>query len=219
MNRIFAPIFNAINALFDGMNRRTADMIRQIYIFLIVVFCIIGIIIGSSMGKKSARKSGVQLADTTNSVFSIEIQTARANGKYDSILEGGMESGLDMKDAPKQTAPAREKLSPEDSLRIVEPEKDRHIKTAPDVMDRNDLSSPPRMDEEKDFSKNTKTLSRSEEKKSGVVVDKEIPPLLNDRKPEAKGDDIRSEKPIKAKEKESAKKPLKPLKKKEDLAE
>jgi hypothetical protein len=214
ISRILSPITNAIGSILGGMNQRTVDMIRQTYVFIIVILCVVGAILGYSSGKHSAKKTGVQMAETTNSAFDTDILLEHKRGSFDSVLDSELESGLDMKDPQKSGLPAKERLSGEDNNRISEPEKDRHIISTPQSADKTDLAAPPRMDDANVTDKNPKTINRPAEKGAADLPDKKISPLIEEP---TKSGDIRGEKPQKGRPQASQK--PKPLEKKGGLAE
>jgi hypothetical protein len=212
--KILEPLTRAFNDTIDGMPRKTAEMIRQTFILIIVILCIAGAVIGFTKGKHSAKKTGIQMAETTNDIFDIDIQQRREGGKFESVLDSEIESGLDMKDPEKKGLPAREKLAAEDSVRIAEPEKDRHIKPGPDAADKNDLAAPDRIDGQADARKTSKTIDRKADKAPAEISDKKIDPLIEEP---SKTGDIRGDRPVKGKTRETIK--LKPLDKKGGIAE
>jgi hypothetical protein len=212
--RLLSPVTNALGSILGGMNQRVVDMIRQTYVFVIVILCIVGAIFGFSSGKRSAKKTGVQMAETTNAVFDTDILLEHKRGSFDSVLDSELESGLDMKDPQKSGLPAKERLSGEDNTRISEPEKDRHIISTPQLTDKTDLAVPPRMDDANVTDKNPKTINRQVEKGPADLPDKKISPLIEEP---TKSGDIRGEKPQKGRQQTSQK--PKPLEKKGGLAE
>jgi hypothetical protein len=214
LSKLLSPLTRAVNSTIDGMPRKTVEMIRQTYVLIIVILCIAGAVIGFAKGRHSAKKTGIQMAETTNDIFDIDIQSRREGGKFDSVLDSELESGLDMKDPEKKGLPAREKLAAEDSVRISEPEKDRHIKPGPDAADKTDLASPERIDGHGDTRKSVKTIERAQERPPADIADKKIDPLIE--KPSASGD-IRGDRPEKSKPRETIK--LKPMDKKGGISE
>lgn len=214
ISKLLAPFTRAFNSIIDGMPRKTAEMIRQTYVLIIVILCIAGAFIGFTKGRHSAKKTGIQMAETTNDIFDIDIQQKREGGKFDSVLDSEIESGLDMKDPEKKGLPAREKLAAEDSVRISEPEKDRHIKPGPDAADKTDLAAPGRIDGETDSRRSAKTIDRKAENAPAEISDKKIDPLIEQP---SKSGDIRGDRPVKGKTRETIK--LKPLDKKGGITE
>ncbi|MGL4370157.1 MAG: hypothetical protein ACRCUT_10880 [Spirochaetota bacterium] len=203
LEKILAPVINAINGIFDGLPDRTKDMIRQTYIFIIVAICIAGVIIGVTMGKKAAKKTGIQMAETTNRIFDLDIRQSRDEGQFSSLLESESAREMEMKDAPKEAAPAKEAPFAEDSARIAEPERDRHIKTTPDALERRSLPPVPRLDETDPFLDND--VKRIEPAASGSskgeIVDKPAAPVIEQKSTTAdevkkSSDDIRG--PVKS---------------------
>ena len=227
LEKILRPLVVAVNSLFDKMNPRTSDMIRQTYIFLIVAICIVGAIIGFSIGKKSAKKTGIQMAETTNQIFDLDIQQGRDDASFGSLLESETSSEMKMKDTLKEAAPTREGALAEDQSRIAEPERDRHIKSTPDSIERQSLPPVPRFDDSDPFLENdTKRIEpKTVDRGRADIVDKPAQPLIDTKKlpdaekakPEIKksGEDIRG--PVKTKQPVKAK--LKPMDKKQTVTE
>lgn len=225
LDKVLAPLFAAINGIFDKINPRTADMIRQSYILLIVVICVGGLIIGATFGKRAAHKTGVQMAETTNQVFDLDIKQGREDGGFGSLIEPEAENMPEARDTLKEAAPSREKALADDSATIVEPERDRHIKSAPDAVERTALPSVPRLDESDPFLDNDVKYAepkRAEKGRADVTgldvksrIDEPKAAPAEAKKPAAKGgDDIRG--PVKTKEPKTK---LKAMQKKEAVAE
>jgi hypothetical protein len=187
-SKILSPFSGAVNTTLSGMSHRTADLIRQIYIFIILALCVIGIIFGVSLGKKSAKVSGLQLAETTNRTFAIDALQSRGDGGFGSILESEMRADKEFSEPKAESLPAREKLRGDDSLHIVEPDRDRHIKSSLDVME------PSRLDESNPVADNpVRTIERPLPKSKGEVVDKKTATTVATP---MKKNDIRNEKPL-----------------------
>jgi hypothetical protein len=226
LEKILSPVISAINGIFEKINPRTSDMIRQSYILIIVVIGIGGAILGASSGKHAAKKTGVQMAETTNQIFDLDIKQAKAEGGFGSLIESESENSPAAKDIIKEAAPAREHAVGDDSATILEPERDRHIKTTPDAVERRELPAIPRLDESDPFIDND--VKRAEPKRAekgrADVRGMEERPVITQKntQPEAakentakkSGDDIRG--PVKAK---TAKTKLKAMEKKESVAE
>ncbi len=209
LSKLIAPISNAVNGIFDNMGSRTVDMIRQTYLFLIFALCIVGLIIGASIGKKSAKKTGMQIVETTNRVFDADIMQSREEGGFGTILEGSMQSEKINTEGSPMRMPARESIEMENNIHIVEADRDRHIRTDPEAMERHDLPDPARLDERNPVAdNNVKPLKRSVKTSKSEVVDKAaFPPISAAKK---KDEDIRSERPASPAKDGRAKK-LKPL--------
>jgi hypothetical protein len=224
LEKILTPVFAAINGIFDKINPRTSNMIRQGYIFLIVAMCIIGAIIGFTSGRKSAKKTGIQMADTTNQIFDLDIQQAQTEGRFGALLESESDRELDKRDALKEKAPGRETAIADDSSTIIEPERDRHIKTTPDAAERNDLPPVPRLDESDPFIDDIKRAEPKHAEKvradvsglneKSVIEKKAATDTQKKEQPLKKSDDIRG--PVKPQTKEPQ---IKPMQKKEAVAE
>ena len=224
LEKILSPVFAAINSIFDKINPRTADMIRQGFLFFIVSICIVGAVIGFTLGKKAAKKTGVQMAETTNQIFDLDIQQSQSEGRFGALLESESDKELDTRDIMKQKAPALEKgLS--DETTIIEPERDRHIKSGPEAQDRKDLPSVPRLDENDPFIEDIKRAEpkhaeRGTSEVTGLsgapVIEKknEAATKKKDSGKTAPNEDIRG--PVRAQSKKSQ---IKPMQKKEAITE
>ena len=208
LSKLFAPISKAVNGIFDNLNSRTADMIRQMYLFLIFALCIVGLVIGASLGKKSAKKAGMQIVETTNRAFDADIMQSREDGGFGAILEGSMQSEKENPESSPMRMPARESIEMENNIHIVEADKDRHIRTSPEAMERQDLPDPNRLDERNPVADNpVKSLKRPLQGKKSEVVDKKaFPPIT----PDKRIDDVRTERPA-LPDKNGKSKKLKPL--------
>lgn len=226
LGKILQPLTVIINNLFDRMNPRTADMIRQSYLFIIVTICIGGLILGVTLGKHAAKKTGIQMAETTNQIFDLDIKQSRGEGGFGSLIDSETENEASRKDLVKEPAPGREHAIADDSATIVEPERDRHIKTTPDAVERNELPAVPRLDETDPFVDND--VKRIEPKhgerakadltgasEHSTIEQKSVvrPGKAEAAKPKS-GDDIRG--PVKTK---TPKTKIKPMEKKEAVAE
>jgi type II secretory pathway pseudopilin PulG len=195
------------------MNQRTLDMIRQMYIFVIVIICIAGVIIGITMGKKTAKKTGIQMVETSNRAFDLDIQQSREDGGFGAILEGELQSEKENPDGLSARVPAREKPFADDSLGIVEPDKDRPIKTNSSAIDRQDLPEPSRLDEKKPESIGSVQRPAEKSPKAEINDSTALPALDADKK----DGDIRNQKPADTTKK--TKSQLKPMTKDEVIAE
>jgi hypothetical protein len=194
LSKILSPFSGAVNSTLSGMSHRTTDLIRQIYIFIILALCVVGIIFGVSLGKKSAKVAGLQLAETTNRIFASDVLQSKDEGGFGSILESEMRADKEFSEPKTESLPAREKLRGDDSLHIVEPDRDRHIRSSLDVMERRDLPEPSRLDEANPVADNpVRTIERPLPKSKGEVVDKKTTTTVSSP---SKKSDIRNEKPL-----------------------
>ncbi|HEY1406283.1 MAG TPA: hypothetical protein VF857_06725 [Spirochaetota bacterium] len=217
LSKILNPLVKTFNGVVDNMGQRTIDMIRQTYLFIIVALCVIGIIIGFSLGKKSAKKTGMQLVETTNRAFDADIMQSREEGGFGAILEGDLQSEKENPEASAMRLPAREKVEMDNQIRIAEPERDRHIKTDPEAMERQDLPDPSRLDERNPVSDNPiQPVKRTLPAGKAEVIDKSaLPPIVADKKKEPVQ---RTDRPLPS-SKDNKKSKLKPLDKNTAITE
>jgi len=146
--RIISRLLGGVNGLLDGMNARTADAIKQGF-FIFTALCVIGgIIIGYTMGKGAAKKSGTQIAEFTNDAFRIDLKRQREGGDFRSMLDSELIKEVRESSINKIQFPARSRLELETGEGLIEPDSaERKISPAPSMDQRDRLSEAERLDE------------------------------------------------------------------------
>jgi hypothetical protein len=120
--KIINQVLILINKLIDGLNKRTVETIRNSFFFIVAMLALVGIYIGYSKGKNSAKIYGKPLTESTNNIFDITIKRNRDTAQFSSMLESElMEESKEMQ-LKKIEFPAKEKLTSEFTDKIAEPE-------------------------------------------------------------------------------------------------
>jgi len=124
----------AINKLIDSLSLQTIQTIKRGFFFAIFIFCIIGIIIGINMGKKSAKIKSEPLAEFVNDTFRIDLNREKDAGDFSEMLENEIIKETTINNFNKADFPVRESLEPQyDKNPIESPNKINlpDIKTQP----------------------------------------------------------------------------------------
>lgn len=103
----------AINKLIDSLSLQTIQTIKRGFFFAIFVFCIIGIIIGVNMGKKSAKIKSAPLAEFVNDTFRIDLNREKDSGDFSEMLENEVIRESTINNFDKAEFPVREKAEPQ----------------------------------------------------------------------------------------------------------
>jgi hypothetical protein len=145
---ILGKFLSGINGMLGGMDRRTVDTVRQLFFTFTVLLAIGGIFLGYGLGRKSAKRSGAQIAEYTNDVFAVDIKRERPDGDFRSMLESDLLQEMEKSRIGKIQFPVNERLLPEREERLVEPDTSERKVTAPPSMDLRDrISEADRIDE------------------------------------------------------------------------
>ncbi len=117
--KILNSVLIPINNLLSQINSKTAATIKQGYIFVMFLICAIMAIVGINMGMGSAKKAGIQLVETTNNAFDIDVRMSKQNVQFNSLMESDILSEYD-KTAEKENVPALENTNVPEEIKIVE---------------------------------------------------------------------------------------------------
>ncbi len=119
--KIFGKVVHSLSKFSGGMDKKKSDSTRKVFIFLFALFIISALLLGRSMGKKSARKKTFPLITKTNDTFSITIDKNKSTS-YRVVAKDDSLSNSKLKQLEKIDIPG-EDSSTKKSERIVEPEK------------------------------------------------------------------------------------------------
>lgn len=174
---IFSGIITSVNRLLNGIDRRTADSIRQGFFLLVGILVILAVVIGYQMGKKAARKGGNQIAEFTNSAFDVTRKKEREEGSFRSMLDSELIREMRESSAEKVRFPSNTALEPEFKTGLIEPDSSERKVTPPPAVDMRDrLSEIDHTDRKREIP-DTQALKRRE------AVDKmKNPDIIRDEK-------------------------------------
>ncbi|HOP61881.1 MAG TPA: hypothetical protein PK358_02145 [Spirochaetota bacterium] len=103
----------ALNRFIDSLSLQTIQNIRRGFFFTIFVMCIIGIIIGINMGKKSAKIRSAPFAEFVNDTFKIDLNREKESADFSEMLENEIIKESDINNFEKAEFPVREQLKPQ----------------------------------------------------------------------------------------------------------
>jgi hypothetical protein len=122
--KILSKIIILINGLIDSLSKKTIETIKYSFYGLVLVIIALGIYIGYSSGKGSAKKYGKPLTEETNAIFDPLFKKSRDKGQYRSMLESELiEEQKDIQ-LKKVEFPSNENLKTEIETNVIEPDKD-----------------------------------------------------------------------------------------------
>lgn len=166
--RMISRVIGGANGLLDGMSTRTSDAIRQIFFLITALFVIAGIIIGYSMGKGAAKRSGTQIAEFTNDAFRIDLKRGRRGGDFRSMLDSELIKEVRESSINKIQFPANSRLEPETGEGLIEPDTaERKITPTPSMDQRDRLSEADRLDERRPSTEVKRLRRRSLDEPAG----------------------------------------------------
>lgn len=164
--------------LTEEMNPRTKQAIRQGFVFIALVMIIVGIILGYTWGKGSARKMGVPLAEYTDQVFTTDIKREHQEGRFRSMLDSELMEEAKEIGFTKHKFPANEKLQPDLGKGIIEPSMpEKQVKAPPELDMRDRIAEMDRFDE-----KPKKPEVRNLQRRVPSMDDPEKPEIIKDKK-------------------------------------
>ncbi len=129
MNSIFGAItklFDILNKLFDSIDARTLQSIRNGFFTLVFLLMVAGAIVGYNMGTDSARVKSPPLVDSTNDIFDIDISRSKNEGSFSEMLDTEDIREGERRPSERTAYPAQEQMEPEtedgifDSPKIIE---------------------------------------------------------------------------------------------------
>lgn len=126
---ILDKILSPVNRAIDNMPRKTVTSIRQVFIFVVVIACILGMVYGIVKGKAAAPKTGIRLFNSTDDAFEIDARRERGDDPaFSGVGEAEFLSERKTGDYPKDEAPVNERLAPENREFVVEADRDVKVK-------------------------------------------------------------------------------------------
>ena len=134
--KIFSKGIRLINSAINGLDKRTVTAIKQGYFFFIFIIMVVAVFIGYNYGSDSAKIKSPPLAADLNQVFDIDRSLEKEEGSFNTMLENELISESKYLSYEKIGFPNKQELKTESIEGIIEPDKNRKIKTDPDMKNR-----------------------------------------------------------------------------------
>ncbi len=199
--KIISQVIITINKIIDSLDKKTVEIIKQSFFFLVFVLIIIGIIIGYNSGKDAAKQFATPVINSTEDVFEIIKKKERENVRFRTMLESKSIREKEDTDLRKIEFPSNEKLEPELNHSIIEPVDSTKKTTAlPHLDSRDRIAEIKRIDEKKYHAEETRELDREgsaqAESGKGEIIKREKEKLLINRKGDSQPPDSRKPKTL-----------------------
>ena len=108
-----------INRIIDSIDHRTSDIIRNSFYGLVTLLILTGIVIGSRMGRDSARIKSPPLTEYTNQSFEIDMNREKKNGEFRSMIDSEKIHDSRLPDPEKIRFRQLERLEPDVDRGII----------------------------------------------------------------------------------------------------
>jgi len=136
LTRIINMIIQTVNRIIGSIDGKTANLIKQVYMILIIILIVAGIITGFTMGRESARIKTPPLNETTNDSFELDMRLEKDEASFGLTARSKLLIEQKEHQAEKIKFPSTDRLEPDYDRGIIE--NDSSIKKSSPVLDTGD---------------------------------------------------------------------------------